>query len=73
MGTANTSFVALSVVAVVAAFASPALAQVTLTAERAAAIHKCITEAQRLYPGPSLDTERSDFYKACMTSAGFAP
>jgi hypothetical protein len=73
MSTANTFFVALLVGASVAAFASQAPAQVTPTPERAAAIHKCITEAQRLYPGQSLDTERSDFYKACMTSAGFAP
>jgi len=73
MTTAKTFFVALSVGATAAAFASQATAQVTVSPERAAAIHKCITEAQRLYPGPSLDTDRSDFYKACMTQAGFTP
>ena len=66
---ATTSFVALLVGA--AAFASAALAQVT--PERRAAIHRCIAEAQRLYPGPQQDTNRSDFYMACMTSAGFDP
>jgi hypothetical protein len=73
MRTAKTFSVALSVGATVAALASPASAQVTVSPERAAAIHKCIAEAQRLYPGPSLGTERSDFYMACMTQAGFAP
>ena len=73
MSTASTFFVALSVGASVAVFASQAPAQVTVSPERAAAIHKCIAEAQRLYPGPSLGTERSDFYMACMTSAGFNP
>jgi hypothetical protein len=73
MSTANTFPGALLVGACVVAFAPPALAQVTLTPERAAAIHRCINEAQRLYPGPQQDTDRSDFYKACMTSAGFSP
>ena len=71
MTTAKTFFVALSVGVIAAALASQASAQVS--PERAAAIHKCIAEAQRLYPGPSLGTERSDFYMACMTQAGFAP
>ena len=73
MSTAKTFFVALSVGATAAALASQAPAQVTVTPERAAAIHKCIAEAQRLYPGPSLGTDRSDFYMACMTQAGFLP
>ena len=73
MCNANMSFVALLVGASIAAFALPALAQVT--PERRAAIHRCIAEAQRLYPGPSAaqDTNRSDYYMACMTSAGFDP
>jgi hypothetical protein len=73
MTTAKTFFVALSVGATAAAFASQAPAQVTVSPERAAAIHRCIAEAQRLYPGPSLGTDRSDFYMACMTQAGFTP
>jgi hypothetical protein len=73
MTTAKTLFVALSVGVIAAALASQASAQVTVSPERAAAIHKCIAEAQRMYPGPSLGTERSDFYMACMTQAGFAP
>jgi hypothetical protein len=71
MSTAKTFFVALLVAVSVAAFAPQSLAQ--LTPERRAAIHRCIAEAQRLYPGPSQDTDRSDFYQACMTNAGFNP
>jgi hypothetical protein len=73
MSTAKMLFVSLLAAASVAAFASRALAQVTVSPERAAAIHRCIAEAQRMYPGPSLGTERSDFYMACMTNAGFNP
>ena len=73
MSTAKTLFVALSAGVIAAALASQTPAQVTVSPERAAAIHKCIAEAQRLYPGPSLGTERSDFYMACMTQAGFLP
>jgi hypothetical protein len=51
----------------------PAAAQIQQSAARDGAIHRCIEEAQRLYPGPSQGTDRSDYYKACMTNAGFAP
>ena len=51
----------------------PAPAQIQQSAARDAAIHRCIEQAQQLYPGPSQGTNRSDSYKACMTNAGFAP
>jgi hypothetical protein len=53
----------------------PAAAQIQQSAARDAAIHRCIEEAQRLYPGPSgsQGTNRSDSYNACMTNAGFVP
>jgi hypothetical protein len=54
------------------AFASPALAQM-ISPERAAAIHRCIAQARSQYPDVEQDMERSDLYKACMTSAGQNP
>jgi hypothetical protein len=54
------------------AFASPALAQM-ISPERAAAIHRCIAQARSQYPDVQQDMERSDLYKACMTSAGQNP
>jgi hypothetical protein len=59
-------------VVVLTATSLPAVAQ-TQSAARDAAIRRCIEEAQRLYPGPSQGTDRSDYYTACMTTAGFAP
>ena len=53
------------------AFASSALAQIS--PERAAAIHRCIAQARSQYPDVQQDMERSDLYKACMTSAGQNP
>jgi len=58
------------------AFASQATAQQTAqqSAARDAAIHKCINQAHREFPGgESLDMQRSDAYKACMASLGFQP
>ena len=67
------TIVALLVGASIAAFASQALAQVTVTPERRAAIHKCIAEARSMYPGPDQDANRTERYVACMGSAGQAP
>lgn len=64
-------FLALVLGAFVAVFAAQAMAQ--QSAARDAAIHRCIQQAQRLYPGNQQDQERTDLYKACMTSAGFLP
>jgi hypothetical protein len=60
----------------VAAFAWPAMAQQTPQqgASRDAAIHKCINQAHRQFPGgEDQDIPRSEAYKACMASAGFQP
>jgi hypothetical protein len=55
-----------------AAFASPATAQ--QSAARDAAIHRCINHAHRDFQGgESQDMQRSDAYKACMSSLGFQP
>ena len=41
---------------------------------RDAAIHRCINQAHREFPGgESQDMQRSDAYKACMASLGFQP
>jgi hypothetical protein len=41
---------------------------------RDAAIHRCINQAHRDFPGgESQDMQRSDAYKACMVAAGFQP
>jgi hypothetical protein len=61
-------FVAMTTVA-----SMPAAAQIQQSAARDAAIHRCIEQAQQLYPGPTQGTNRSDSYKACMTNAGFVP
>jgi hypothetical protein len=60
----------------VAAFAWPAMAQQTAqqSASRDAAIHKCITQAHRQFPGgEDQDIPRAEAYKAYMVSAGFQP
>jgi hypothetical protein len=69
---ANKHLVALALGLSAAAFASQATAQ-QQSAARDAAIHKCIAQARSLYPDPSQDQERTDLYKACMTTAGFFP
>jgi hypothetical protein len=59
-----------------AAFAWQAMAQQTAqqSAARDAAIHRCINQAHREFPGgESQDMQRSDAYKACMASLGFQP
>jgi hypothetical protein len=63
----------LACVVVLTATSLPTGAQIQQSAARDAAIRRCIEEAQRLYPGPSQGTDRSDYYTACMTNAGFAP
>ena len=57
----------------VTAFASQALAQDS--AQRDAAIGKCIAEAHKQFPGQSMDTQsdRTAAYKACMTREGQRP
>src|SRR5262245_31409889 len=52
--------------------ASEATAQ--QNAARDAAIHRCINQAHRQFPGgEDQDIPRSEAYKACMASAGFQP
>ena len=65
----------LAVAATVLIAGGPADAQLSAQpgAARDAAIHKCIAEAHRLYTAVSQDMERSDYYKSCMTQAGFMP
>jgi hypothetical protein len=72
MSNANRLFFALALGVSAAAFASQATAQ--QSAARDAAIHKCINQAHREFPGgETQDMQRSDAYKACMASAGFQP
>src|SRR5262245_34446110 len=63
----------LACAAAVTAACVPAAAQIQQSAARDAAIHRCIEQAQQMYPGTSQGTNRSDSYKACMTNAGFTP
>ena len=68
----NDLFLALALGLSIAAFASPATAQ--QSAGRDAAIHRCINQAHRDFPGGEThDMQRSDAYKACMASLGFQP
>jgi hypothetical protein len=75
MGNANKLIIALAFGVFAAAFASEATAQQTQqSAARDAAIHRCINQAHREFPGgESQDMQRSDAYKACMASLGFQP
>jgi len=57
----------------VANFALQASAQ---DAARGAAIHKCIIEAQKMFPNNDNDQAqraRTDVYMSCMRAAGMAP
>ncbi len=71
----NLWFGLLALLAAMMAASTPAAAQLTAqqSAARDAAIHRCIAATHRLYSGPSQGMERSDFSKASITSAGFAP
>jgi hypothetical protein len=65
-----------ALVAIVAASASPALAQGKKKGKpgRDAAMHDCIEKAQREYPdADKMQSPRVAAYKACMTRAGYAP
>ena len=76
MSNANTLVFALALGLSAAAFAWQAMAQQTAqqSAARDAAIHRCINQAHREFPGgESQDMQRSDAYKACMVAAGFQP
>ena len=60
----------------VAAFAWSAMAQQPgqQSASRDTAIHRCINQAHRQFPGgEDQDIPRSEAYMACMTTAGFQP
>jgi hypothetical protein len=73
MSNANKLFFALAL-AVSPAFVSQATAQQAQRSARDAAIHKCINQAHREFPGgEDQDIPRSEAYKACMASAGFQP
>ena len=67
------TFLALLVGLSVTVFAAQAFAQDT--AQRDAAIAKCVAEAHKQFPGESQDTQsdRTAAYKACMTKAGQRP
>ncbi|MBX9827469.1 MAG: hypothetical protein K2Y27_21055 [Xanthobacteraceae bacterium] len=73
----NTTIAAIVAVLCVAAFASYAAAQATsqATAQRDAAIERCIAQAHQQFPGNDQVTQsnRVAAYKACMTAAGQAP
>jgi len=72
MSNANKLFFAAALGFSVAAFAWQAMAQ--QSGSRDAAIHKCINQAHREFPGgEDQDIPRSEAYKACMVSAGFQP
>jgi hypothetical protein len=65
----NKLFFAIALSAV--AFPSQAPAQ---QSARDAAIHKCINQAHREFPGgEDQDIPRSEAYKACMVAAGYQP
>jgi hypothetical protein len=74
MGKPSHFIVGLLAAAAVAGLAATASAQ----ADRDAAIHKCVQTARAEFPGSgaldtSQDQNRTFAYKACMTTAGFAP
>lgn len=73
MSTANKLLVVFAVGLSAAAFASQVSAQDSKA--RDAAISKCVKQAQTQYPDDSISNQqsRSDVYKACMATAGFAP
>jgi hypothetical protein len=50
-----------------------ALAQQQQGSARDAAMVKCIAQAHKQFTTDSEDMQRADFYKACMTRAGFQP
>jgi hypothetical protein len=71
MSTTDKLFFALVLGLSAAAFASQAPAQ---QSARDAAIHRCINQAHRQFPGgEDQDIPRSEAYKACMVAAGFQP
>ena len=69
------TFLALLVGLSVTAFASQALAQAQDTAQRDAAIRKCIEEARKQFPGESQDLQesRAAVYRECMAREGQRP
>jgi len=72
MSNANKLLFALALGFSAAAIASQATAQ--QSGARDAAIHRCINQAHRQFPGgEDQDIPRSEAYKACMVSAGFQP
>jgi hypothetical protein len=75
MSNANRLVFALALGLSAAASAWQAMAQQTAQqSARDAAIHRCINQAHREFPGgESQDMQRSDAYKACMASLGFQP
>ena len=78
MSKTNRLFFALALGFSGAAVAWQAVAQQTAqqSAARDAAIHRCVNQAHREFPGEggqSQDMQRSDAYKACMASLGFQP
>jgi hypothetical protein len=74
MSNANKLFFALALAVSAAAFVSQTTAQQAQQSARDAAIHKCINQAHREFPGgEDQDIPRSDACKACMASAGFQP
>jgi hypothetical protein len=40
---------------------------------RDAAIHKCLNAAHRTFKALSANTERTEYYKSCMATAGYQP
>jgi hypothetical protein len=75
MKISQTRWVGLVALAVVMTASPQATAQQTAQqSARDAAIHRCINQAHREFPGgESQDMQRSDAYKACMASLGFQP
>jgi hypothetical protein len=74
MSNANKLFFALALAVSAAAFVSQGMAQQAQQSARDAAIHRCINQAHREFPGgEDQDIPRSEAYKACMASAGFQP
>ena len=69
----NTTIAATIAVLCVVAFASHAAAQAT--AQRDAAIEKCIAQAHQQFPGNDQvsQSNRVAAYRACMAAAGQAP
>ena len=74
MSNASKLFFALTFALSGAVFVSQATAQQAQQSARNAAIHKCVNQAHREFPGgESQDIPRSEAYMACMTTAGFQP